>query len=63
MSYYEDTLEGIVEFCENEGQPCESLKRIVELHAAFDVIFGSKAENLRHSPSQTPEQQGVNPNG
>ena len=28
MSYRPDTLEGVIEFCDYEGQPCESVKRL-----------------------------------
>ena len=29
MAYEEDTLEGVREFCTQEGQPCEALKSVV----------------------------------
>lgn len=25
--YYPDTLEGVIKFCESEGQPCDSIRQ------------------------------------
>lgn len=31
MSYEPDTIEGVREFCQREGQPCQCLDTIIEL--------------------------------
>jgi len=43
--YYEDSLKGVIEFCEGEGQPCESVVQLMTLFALM-IPYASEIEKL-----------------
>lgn len=39
ITHFDDTIKGVIEFCESEGQPSESIKKtILELFSIIDDI-------------------------
>lgn len=58
--YREDTLEGVIEFCEWEGQPCESVKRLVAVLAEGpDRIYVEHGDVQRTEPAVPSLADGV----